>query len=173
MHRDHKLGLALGVLIVGFAAALCFPKQSDVDQRLLQLENTADLDADIAQLPVHAYINAELPVETPTPAPTPAAEPATVFGPVASVIPFDTPEEAIAIANDTIYGLAAGIWTRDVSTALRFVREIQAGVVWVNTFDESDMTVPFGGFKQSGNAKDNCIDSVRSYTQEKSAWIRI
>src|SRR5262245_44065547 len=85
MHRDHKLGLALGVLIVGFAAALCFPKQSDVDQRLLQLENTAELDADIAQLPVHAYINAELPVETPPPAPTPAAEPATVFGPVASV----------------------------------------------------------------------------------------
>jgi gamma-glutamyl-gamma-aminobutyraldehyde dehydrogenase len=92
---------------------------------------------------------------------------------VASLIAFDTPEEAIAIANDTIYGLAAGIWTRDLSTAMRFVREIQAGVVWVNTFDESDMTMPFGGFKQSGNAKDNCMDSVRSYTQEKAAWIRL
>jgi gamma-glutamyl-gamma-aminobutyraldehyde dehydrogenase len=50
---------------------------------------------------------------------------------------------------------------------------VQAGVVWVNTFDEGDMTQPFGGFKQSGNAKDNCIDSVRSYMQEKSAWIRL
>jgi nucleoid-associated protein YgaU len=84
MHRDHKLGLALGVLIVGFAAALCFPKQADIDQRLLQLENTAELDADIAQLPVHAYIDAELPVEKPAPA-APTPEPATEFGPVASV----------------------------------------------------------------------------------------
>ena len=96
-----------------------------------------------------------------------------IFGPVASVIPFDSVDEAIAIANDTIYGLAASVWTRDLSTAVRCVRAIQAGVVWVNTFDESDMTQPFGGFKQSGNAKDNCIDSVRSYTQEKSAWIRL
>lgn len=59
MHRDHKLGLALGVLVVGFAAALCFPKQGDVDQRLLQLENTADLDEEISQLAVHAYTNAD------------------------------------------------------------------------------------------------------------------
>jgi gamma-glutamyl-gamma-aminobutyraldehyde dehydrogenase len=96
-----------------------------------------------------------------------------IFGPVASVIPFDTVDEAISIANDTIYGLAASIWTRDLSTAVRCVRAVQAGVVWVNTFDEGDMTQPFGGFKQSGNAKDNCIDSVRSYMQEKSAWIRL
>ncbi len=96
-----------------------------------------------------------------------------VFGPVASLIPFDSVNEAIEIANDTIYGLAASVWTRDLSTAVRCVRAIQAGVVWVNTFDEGDMTQPFGGFKQSGNAKDNCIDSVRSYTQEKSAWIRL
>jgi len=59
MHRDHKLGLALGVLVVGFAAALCFPKQSDIDQRLLQLENAAELDAEIVRLPVHAYTNAD------------------------------------------------------------------------------------------------------------------
>jgi len=96
-----------------------------------------------------------------------------IFGPVASVIAFDTVDEAISIANDTIYGLAASIWTRDLSTAVRCVRAVQAGVVWVNTFDEGDMTQPFGGFKQSGNAKDNCIDSVRSYMQEKSAWIRL
>ncbi|MBK6286363.1 MAG: aldehyde dehydrogenase [Gammaproteobacteria bacterium] len=95
-----------------------------------------------------------------------------IFGPVASVIAFDDIDEALGIANDTIYGLAASIWTRDLGTAHRFIREIQAGVVWVNTFDDGDMTQPFGGYKQSGNAKDNCMDSVRSYTQEKSAWIR-
>ena len=96
-----------------------------------------------------------------------------IFGPVASVIAFDNIDEALKIANDTIYGLAASIWTRDLGTAHRFIREIQAGVVWVNTFDEGDMTQPFGGYKQSGNARDNCMDSVRSYTQEKSAWIRL
>ncbi len=96
-----------------------------------------------------------------------------IFGPVASVIPFDNIEEAISIANDTIYGLAAGIWTQDLSTAHSLVKEIDAGVIWVNSFDEGDMTQPFGGYKQSGNARDNCIESLLSYTQSKSAWIRL
>jgi gamma-glutamyl-gamma-aminobutyraldehyde dehydrogenase len=96
-----------------------------------------------------------------------------IFGPVAAIIPFDSAEEAIAIANDTIYGLAAGVWTRDVDTAFRLVREIEAGVIWVNSFDEGDMTQPFGGYKQSGNARDKCFDSIKSYTQTKSAWFRL
>ena len=96
-----------------------------------------------------------------------------IFGPVASVLPFDGIDEAIAIANDTIYGLAAGVWTSDLSRAHRLVREIEAGVIWVNSFDEGDMTQPFGGYKQSGNARDNCIESLLSYTQSKSAWIRL
>ncbi len=96
-----------------------------------------------------------------------------IFGPVASVIPFDGIDEAIAIANDTIYGLAAGVWTRDVNTAFRLVKGIEAGVIWVNSFDEGDMTQPFGGYKQSGNARDKCIDSIKSYTQSKSAWFRL
>ncbi len=96
-----------------------------------------------------------------------------IFGPVAGVIPFDTADEAIALANDTIYGLAAGIWTSNINTALRMTKEIEAGIVWVNTFNDGDMTQPFGGYKQSGNAKDNCMESLESYTQEKSAWIRI
>ena len=95
-----------------------------------------------------------------------------IFGPVGAVIAVDGPDEAIAVANDTIYGLAAGIWTSNIDTALRLVREIEAGVVWVNSFDEGDMTQPFGGWKQSGNARDKCFDSVVSYTQTKSAWIR-
>lgn len=96
-----------------------------------------------------------------------------IFGPVAAVIPFDGIEQAIAIANDTIYGLAAGVWTRDIDQAFRLVREIQAGVIWINCFDEGDMTQPFGGFKQSGHARDKCFDSFKSYTQSKSAWFRV
>ena len=96
-----------------------------------------------------------------------------IFGPVASVIPFDGPEEAIAIANDTIYGLAAGIWTRDLNRAMRLVKNIEAGVVWINSYEDGDMTQPFGGYKQSGHARDKCLDSLKSYTQGKSAWFRL
>lgn len=96
-----------------------------------------------------------------------------IFGPVATIIPFEGVEEGIRIANDTIYGLAAGVWTKDLSRAHRLIREIEAGVIWVNCFDEGDMTQPFGGYKQSGNARDKCMESLLSYTQSKSAWIRL
>jgi len=96
-----------------------------------------------------------------------------IFGPVASVIPFDGIEEGISIANDTIYGLAAGVWTSDLNQAHRLIQEIEAGVIWVNCFDEGDMTQPFGGYKQSGHARDKCVESLLSYTQGKSAWLRL
>ena len=96
-----------------------------------------------------------------------------IFGPVASVIPFDGADEAIAIANDTIYGLAAGIWTSDINRAFRLIKDIEAGVVWVNNYEDGDMTQPFGGYKQSGHARDKCMESLKSYTQSKSAWIRL
>jgi len=96
-----------------------------------------------------------------------------IFGPVASVIPFEGPDEAIRIANDTIYGLAAGIWTRDINRAFRLIKNIEAGVVWVNSYEDGDMTQPFGGYKQSGQARDKCMESLKSYTQSKSAWIRL
>ncbi len=96
-----------------------------------------------------------------------------IFGPVAAVIPFEDADEAVRIANDTIYGLAAGVWTKDLNRAHRLIRDIEAGVIWVNCFDEGDMTQPFGGYKQSGNARDKCIESLLSYTQSKSAWIRL
>ena len=95
-----------------------------------------------------------------------------IFGPVASVIAVDGIEEAVAVANDTVYGLAAGVWTSNISTAHRLIRDLEAGVIWVNCFDEGDMTQPFGGMKQSGNAKDKCFASLLSYTEIKSAWIR-
>jgi gamma-glutamyl-gamma-aminobutyraldehyde dehydrogenase len=96
-----------------------------------------------------------------------------IFGPVASVIPFDSAEEALEIANDTVYGLAASLWTRDIDKAFKLVKGLEAGIVWVNCFDAGDFTQPFGGYKQSGNARDKCIDSYKSYTQTKSAWIQL
>jgi len=96
-----------------------------------------------------------------------------VFGPVAAIMPFTSMEEALSIANDSEYGLAAGIWTSDLSKAHRCVRDIEAGTVWVNTFDDGDMTQPFGGWKQSGNSRDKCFESLLEYTQGKSAWVQM
>jgi acyl-CoA reductase-like NAD-dependent aldehyde dehydrogenase len=93
-----------------------------------------------------------------------------IFGPVTTVLSFDTDEEAVALANDSVYGLAASVWTRDLKKANHFVRELEAGVVWVNCFGDGDMTQPFGGYKQSGNSRDKHMMSLLSYTQSKSAW---
>jgi acyl-CoA reductase-like NAD-dependent aldehyde dehydrogenase/AcrR family transcriptional regulator len=96
-----------------------------------------------------------------------------IFGPVAAAIEVNGIAEALAIANDSIYGLAASIWTRDLSTAHKAVRDLEAGVIWVNCFDHGDMTQPFGGYKQSGQGRDKCLESLISYTQTKSAWIHL
>jgi len=96
-----------------------------------------------------------------------------VFGPVAAVIPVDGPEHAVEVANDTIYGLAAGVWTRDVGRAHRMARDLEAGNIWVNCFGEGDMTQPWGGWKQSGNGRDKCFQSVLDHTQTKSVWVDI
>ncbi len=95
------------------------------------------------------------------------------FGPVASVQAFDTEAEAIALANDSIYGLAASVWTADLKTAHRMSAALEAGVVWVNCFGDGDMTQPFGGYKQSGNSRDKHKDSLLSYLQTKSTWISL
>lgn len=96
-----------------------------------------------------------------------------IFGPVAAIMAFDSAEEALAIANDSPFGLAASIWTRDISRALQMARAVQAGVVWVNCFNEGDMTMPWGGYKQSGNARESNIDALLEYTQVKSIRIRL
>ena len=96
-----------------------------------------------------------------------------IFGPVASAIAVNGIDEAIAIANDSIYGLAASVWTQDLSTAHKAVRDLEAGVIWVNCFDHGDMTQPFGGYKQSGHGRDKCLESLLGYTQTKSAWIHL
>ena len=96
-----------------------------------------------------------------------------IFGPVAVVTTFDTVDEAIALANDSVYGLAASVWTRDLKQAHRMVGALEAGVVWVNCFGDGDMTQPFGGYKQSGNSRDKHMVSLMSYTQSKSAWFSL
>jgi acyl-CoA reductase-like NAD-dependent aldehyde dehydrogenase len=94
-----------------------------------------------------------------------------IFGPVLTVTEFDDEADALRIANDTPFGLAAGIWTRDVKKAHRLARAIRAGTVWINTFDTADITVPFGGFKQSGFGRDKGLAALHGYTQLKTIWL--
>jgi len=94
-----------------------------------------------------------------------------IFGPVLSTITFKTPEEAVEIANNVIYGLAAAVWTRDITTAHKVARALRAGVVYVNCYDADDITVPFGGYKQSGIGRDKSLHALDKYTELKTTWI--
>jgi 4-guanidinobutyraldehyde dehydrogenase/NAD-dependent aldehyde dehydrogenase len=94
-----------------------------------------------------------------------------IFGPVLSTIAFQTEEEALEIANTTMYGLAAAAWTGNVSKAHRMARGLRAGTVWINCFDEGDLTVPFGGFKQSGNGRDKSLHAIDKYVEIKTTWM--
>ena len=96
-----------------------------------------------------------------------------IFGPVLAIITFDTVDEAIAIANDTPYGLAAAVWTQDITKAHMVARRLRAGTVHVNSYDEDDITVPFGGYKQSGNGRDKSLHALEKYTELKTTWIRL
>ncbi|MET7730343.1 aldehyde dehydrogenase [Streptomyces sp. NPDC005402] len=96
-----------------------------------------------------------------------------IFGPVLSVLTFDDLDEAVRLANATEYGLAAAVWTSDLSTAHKVSRALKAGTVWVNCYEEGDLTVPFGGMKQSGNGRDKSVHALEKYTELKTTWIQL
>jgi len=94
-----------------------------------------------------------------------------VFGPVLSIIPFKDEEEAIAIGNDIVYGLAAGVWTQNMRRALLMADRLRAGTVWVNTYRAVSYLSPFGGYKRSGIGRENGQEMLKEYLQVKSVWI--
>ena len=94
-----------------------------------------------------------------------------IFGPVATVMPFDTEDEVVATANDTAYGLAAGLWTRDLNRAHRMASRLEAGTVWVNTYRSMSPMSPRAGFKSSGLGTEHGTEVIREYTRLKSVWI--
>lgn len=93
-----------------------------------------------------------------------------IFGPVLAAIPFDTEEEALRLANDTIYGLAGAVFTKDMDRAHRFSENLHAGTVWINTYDMSNFSTPFGGFKQSGFGRDRSVHAIDKYCDYKTIW---
>jgi aldehyde dehydrogenase (NAD+) len=94
-----------------------------------------------------------------------------VFGPVLAVIPFTDEEDAVRIANDTRFGLAAGVWTTDIGRAIRMSERLRAGTVWVNTYRAVSYTSPFGGYKRSGLGRESGLEAIKEYLQVKSVWI--
>lgn len=94
-----------------------------------------------------------------------------VFGPVLAIIPFETEEEAFEIANDTPYGLAAGVWTSNIGRALRASERLQAGTVWVNTYRIGGTSTPFGGYKHSGLGREGGIEAIKEWVNTKTVWI--
>ena len=96
-----------------------------------------------------------------------------VFGPGLSILPFDTEDDAVRIANGTVYGLAAGVWTRSIRRALTMSERLEVGTVWINTYRAVSYMSPFGGYKRSGIGRESGIDAIREYLQTKSVWIDI
>jgi aldehyde dehydrogenase (NAD+) len=96
-----------------------------------------------------------------------------IFGPVVTVIPFKDEHDAVLQGNATLYGLAAGVWTQDVSKAHRVARALRAGTVWVNCYNVFDVVSPFGGYKQSGYGRELSRYALDLYTQVKSVWIKV
>jgi aldehyde dehydrogenase (NAD+) len=94
-----------------------------------------------------------------------------VFGPVLSVIPFDDEEDAVRIGNDVVYGLAAGVWTRDIRRAFTMAERLQSGTVWVNTYRANSFLSPFGGYKRSGFGREGGQEMIKEYLQVKSVWM--
>ena len=96
-----------------------------------------------------------------------------IFGPVACVIPFDTEEEAIAIANGTAFSLAAGVWSRNGTRCNRVAQALKAGTVWVNTYGYTDIRLPWGGTGQSGFGREHGEAAIENFTEPKTIWVNL
>eukprot|EP01041_Mallomonas_annulata_P031473 gene31473-biopygen23903 len=96
-----------------------------------------------------------------------------IFGPVLSVIAVDSAEEAVQVANDSPYGLAAAVWSDHISEAHKVAKSLHAGIVYVNCYDACDITTPFGGVKQSGTGRDKSLHALAEYTEVKTTWFRL
>jgi (Z)-2-((N-methylformamido)methylene)-5-hydroxybutyrolactone dehydrogenase len=96
-----------------------------------------------------------------------------VFGPILSVIRFKDEADAIKIANDTRFGLAAAVWTQNIHRAHRVAHQLRAGTVWINAYRVVSFLTPFGGFKESGMGRENGVDSIREYTETKSVYVEL
>ena len=96
-----------------------------------------------------------------------------IFGPVLCVAPFDDEAEVVRLANDSIYGLAASVWTQDISRALRVVPKLKAGSIGVNCHDPDDNSMPFGGYKQSGFGKDRGTEQLEHFLETKTVIIKV
>jgi acyl-CoA reductase-like NAD-dependent aldehyde dehydrogenase len=96
-----------------------------------------------------------------------------IFGPVLSVIPVKDAEQALTVANDTIYGLASAIFTADINKAFKFAKGLRAGSVWVNTYDGGDITTPFGGYKQSGIGRELGQEGLEGFMETKSVSLKL
>ncbi|MEM6357472.1 MAG: aldehyde dehydrogenase family protein, partial [Pseudomonadota bacterium] len=94
-----------------------------------------------------------------------------VFGPVLSILGFEDEEEAVRVGNDVVYGLAAGVWTKDIGRAVRMSKALRAGTVWVNTYRAVSYMMPFGGMKRSGTGRENGMEAIREFLETKSVWI--
>ena len=92
------------------------------------------------------------------------------LAPVLAITTFSTEEEALSLANHGCFGLAAGLWTQNLSRAHRVARKLRAGNVWVNGWSGGDITMPFGGYKQSGNGRDKSLHAMEKFTEQKSTW---
>ena len=96
-----------------------------------------------------------------------------IFGPVLVVLPFDNEEDLVAQANDSVYGLAAGIWSRDFCRSMALASRLETGTVWINTYKVFSISTPFGGFKESGLGREKGLNGIKAYMQQKSLYLAL
>jgi acyl-CoA reductase-like NAD-dependent aldehyde dehydrogenase len=126
--------------------------------------------ADVEELPAGLFFSPTILSDLGTDARVTREE---IFGPVLCVFPFDTEEEVIAMANDSAFGLAAGVWTTNIKRGHRMAAALEAGTVWLNTYRASAFSSPFGGYKDSGVGRANGMDAIKEYLQTKSVWVEL